>query len=338
MTDGAGWVLDLIGRYLTDSLDRLGVRAGMIRDPRWEVGQVIHYGSLWPFLSRLSQSVHRRNRIVATIYHGDRSGRFPELKKAVDRFMEGWSEAELIVTACRIMENRLKEWGVEPNRIRLIPEGVDLNLFRPPLAGEKEKLKERLGIPGGAVCIGSFQKDGNGWEEGLSPKLIKGPDTLLEVIGRLKDSYPLFVLLSGPARGYVKQGLERMGVPYRHLFLRDYPDLAELYRCLDLYLVTSREEGGPQAVLEALASGAPLVSTRVGLAPDVITDGVNGLLAQVEDVEALAALAGRMIDQPELVAKLTASGLETVKAYDWPLIAARYLEEVYSPLLEEGRG
>lgn len=102
--------------------------------------------------------------------------------------------------------------------------------------------------------------------------------------------------------------------------------------------MTSREEGGPQAVLEALASGVPLVSTRVGLAPDVITDGVNGLLAQVEDVETLAALAGRMIDQPELAAKLTASGLETVKVYDWPLIAARYLEEVYSPLLEEGRG
>jgi len=337
VTDGAEWVLDWIGRYLTEALNlRLGVEARMIREPRWEVGQIIHYGSLWPFLDRLGRAVHRRNRIVATIYHGDRSQRFPELERAVDRFLEGWPEADRIVTACRIMEGRLISWGVEPKRISLVPEGVDLSLFRPAPAGEKESLRRGFGVPQGAICLGSFQKDGNGWDDGLTPKLIKGPDILLEVIRRLKDDYPLFILLSGPARGYVKQGLEGMGVPYRHLFLKHYPDLAELYRCLDLYLVTSREEGGPQAVLEALASGVPLVSTRVGLAPDVIEDGVDGLLAQVEDVEALAALAARVIDRPELAARLAAAGLKTIQAYDWPLIAARYFHEVYAPLMEEG--
>ena len=69
-----------------------------------------------------------------------------------------------------------------------------------------------------AFVVGSFQKDGVGWEEGLEPKLIKGPDVLLAAVERLRQRVPeLWLLLTAPARGYVKEGLERIGVPYRHL-------------------------------------------------------------------------------------------------------------------------
>ena len=110
------------------------------------------------------------------------------------------------------------------------------------------------------MVIGSFQKDGKGWGEGNEPKLIKGPD----------------VLLTGPARGYVKTGLESLKIPCKHLYLQDYREIGKYYQALDAYLVTSREEGGPKGVLESMASGIPLISTRVGQAQDLVKQGING--------------------------------------------------------------
>jgi glycosyltransferase involved in cell wall biosynthesis len=78
-----------------------------------------------------------------------------------------------------------------------------------------------------------------------------------------------------------------MSVPYRHIYLDAYPNIGKLYRALDLYLVSSRQEGGPKAILESMASGIPIISTRVGQASDLIIHGQNGWLADIEDVSAL---------------------------------------------------
>ena len=116
--------------------------------------------------------------------------------------------------------------------------------------------------------------------------MVKGPDLFLEAVEKLARDFPVFVLLTGPARGYVKTGLDEMGVPYAHHFLDDYLQIVSAYHALDLYLMTSREEGGPKAILECAATGVPLVSSRVGMAPDVITDGATGFLVEVGDTVA----------------------------------------------------
>jgi glycosyltransferase involved in cell wall biosynthesis len=138
--------------------------------------------------------------------------------------------------------------------------------------------------------MGSFQKDGVGWGEGLEPKLIKGPDVLLAVAERVARQVPeLHVLLTGPARGYVRAGLERLGIPYRHAFLPDVDALAEVYPGIDVCLVASRDEGGPRAVLESMATHVPLVTTRVGQAADLVRHGENGWMVEPEDADGLAA-------------------------------------------------
>ena len=78
-----------------------------------------------------------------------------------------------------------------------------------------------------------------------------------------------------------------MGIPYIHRFVQRHDDLRLLYVSTDVVAVSSRQEGGPKAVLEAMAVGVPIVSTRVGQAQEII-DGANGRLVDVEDVEALA--------------------------------------------------
>src|SRR5262249_45386977 len=82
--------------------------------------------------------------------------------------------------------------------------------------------------------------------------------------------------------------LAARGIRYRRLMATTRSELATAYHALDLCLVTSRQEGGPKAVLEAMASGVPVVSTRVGQAPEVLEHGRSGYLA---DVDALGALA-----------------------------------------------
>jgi glycosyltransferase involved in cell wall biosynthesis len=181
--------------------------------------------------------------------------------------------------------------GIEPTKVFRIPLGVDLDVMRLATPAHRTTARAALGLPRSAFVVGSFQKDGDGWGPGTVPKLVKGPDVLLAALERLRELVPeLTLLLSGPARGFVRSGLERLGIPFVHVQPAGYAEVASLYHALDAYLVTSRQEGGPRAVLEAMATGVPLVSTRVGQATDLVRHGENGWLADVGDAETLAGL------------------------------------------------
>ena len=332
----AGWSTDWDGYYITSNIaQQFGIKAGVTSKSRWMVGQIFHHSSLWSFLGLMGGSRHKRNNVVVTVFHGDRSEQFPELKQGIESFLSALSEVDTLVTSCSLMEKRFIEWGVPSSKVRCIPLGVDLTRFLPLTSEGKRRLRKKIGIPDDSFCIGSFHKDGNGWDDGVTPKMIKGPDIFLEVIDKLRRRFKVFVCLSGPARGYVKRGLEKLGVDYYHRHFTKYHEVAALYHCLDAYLVTSREEGGPKGVLESMASGVPLVSTRVGLAPDVVEQGKNGFLTAIEDVESLVEYLAFLQGDPSKGRELADNGLDTIQAYDWPLIAARYYQEVYRPLLDE---
>jgi glycosyltransferase involved in cell wall biosynthesis len=208
-----------------------------------------------------------------------------------------------------------------------IPIGIDLARF--PFRGGDDRAAARasLGIPETAFVVGSFLKDGVGLGPGTEPKLIKGPDVLVAVLDRLRESVPeLFVLLTGPARGYIRTRLESLDIPYRHVLLNSRDGLARAYHALDVSLVTSRQEGGPKTVLESLAAGVPLVTTRVGQALDLIVDGDNGLLADVEDVQTLTAAAARIRDDAELARTLSERGRPTAEANAEELLDPRWAQ------------
>jgi glycosyltransferase involved in cell wall biosynthesis len=121
---------------------------------------------------------------------------------------------------------------------------------------------------------------------------VKGPDVLVAALERVAaEEKSLHVLVTGPARGYVRSELTRRGIPHRHVVAKNRTELARAYQALDVYVVASRQEGGPKAVLEAMASGVPLVTTRVGQAPVLVEDEANGWLVDVEDADALAERA-----------------------------------------------
>lgn len=335
VTPESNWIIDWVGRYITTQLqEQFEVDAHMVTNVRWLAGQVIHYGTLWSWLGNLGTPQNRRNQVVATVFHGDR--REAVFSEALNKLVDKQDSMRRLVTASTIMEQRFIEWGIDPERIVNIPLGIDLEVFKPPTPEERQAKRAALGIPDDAFCIGSFHKDGVGWEEGLEPKLIKGPDVFLQVIERLKQSYKLHVLLSAPARGYVKQGLDALGVPYTHRVFDDYWQIVDYYHALDAYLIASREEGGPSGVLEAMATGVPLVTTRVGLAPDVAREGRDALICKVEDVGALAEGLAQIHDDEGLRQDLVSQAAQRIQSFGWPQIAARYYHEVYAPLIWAG--
>jgi glycosyltransferase involved in cell wall biosynthesis len=330
VTEPADWVIKQIGRDIAGNLRIQGLlKTSMTTTHRGIHNQIIHFGSVNTFLtSKGFKKPHKSNKIVLTWFHvvpdDPRISFVKEAQKYVD----------VVHTASASTKEKLVEMGIPEEKIVVVPIGVDLSIFKPVLVEEKQKIRDEIGIPEDKIVIGSFQKDGAGWGKGLEPKLVKGPDIFVKAVDELRKEYGVFVLLLGPARGYVKRELEKRDIPYKHIFLKNYLEIPKYYNALDLYLVTSREEGGPKAVLEAMATGIPIVSTKVGMAPEIIRDGYNGFLTDVEDVEMLTEKARKILDDGDMAKNMTENALETIRDYSWEKITKRYYEMIYLPLME----
>ncbi len=334
VVDNASWSIRHDGESIIAPIQErvLDFSGFVIVDPRRLRGQIVHFGSIWLFAAHYKK-LHKSNRIILTVFHGH-PGLDENMEKAFTAVRQAIPEIEAVVVSNSIMRERMQKLEVPAEKIRLLPLGVDLQAFAPVSNDERNKCRKALGVPKDRLCIGSFQKDGEGWEEGDSPKLIKGPDVFLDAVEKLSKDHWIFVLLTGPARGYVKNGLDSIGVPYRHDRLENVSLLPPYYHCLDLYMVVSREEGGPKSVLESMASGTPLVTTRVGMAVDIAVDGENALVVDIEDAEGLARAASTILNDPGLAKRLTENAGKTVSSFDWPDIAMRYYDELYRPLLK----
>jgi glycosyltransferase involved in cell wall biosynthesis len=135
---------------------------------------------------------------------------------------------------------------------------------------DREKLKNELGIPVNKYIIGSFQRDSEG-SDTTKPKLSKGPDQFLEIIKNFQsDKKDVHILLSGRKRDYIINNLTELKIPYTYFEMVDLNKLNKLYNCLDLYIVASRVEGGPQAILECGITKTPIISTNVGIASEIL--------------------------------------------------------------------
>ena len=305
--EAAEWVLSYEARQLARTASALGIPLG----PRsWARGisnqSVFHLSQFTLLLHRFER---RGNNLGLSYFHG-RPGTpgMPEFDACFDTMRARHHELDRIQVTNREMEALVLSTGIAQEKVHRIPIGIDVEVFRPRDDASRAVARTRLGLPAGAFVVGSFQKDGVGWEEGLEPKLIKGPDVLLAVAERLAEQVPeLHFLLTGPARGYVRTGLERLGIPYRHRLLSDVDAVAEAYPAIDVCLVASRDEGGPRAVLESMATCVPLVTTRVGQAADLVRHGENGWMVEPEDVDGL-------VHWIEHVASSSESELEPVLA------------------------
>lgn len=198
---------------------------------------------------------------------------FEMLKRQVN--VRTFANAARIVAWCQWAAYSLvSEYGVPVDKIDVIPPGVDLSLFRPSLLG---KSPERVRI---LFVGGQFERKG-------------GPD-LIEAVRGLGADVELDLVTSSevpaiPAgvRARIHRGLQPQSEA-----------LVALYRAADIFVLPSRGDCMPQAVTEALACGLPVVATRVGAIPEMVTDGVNGYLVRAHDPRALAGAIASLVRSP----------------------------------------
>lgn len=296
-----GWSVDEDARHLEDTARRLGYTVAPTRWARFTRDQSVfltsHFEALQP---RWTETSHR----LATAYLHGRPGTpgYPEFDRAYERLAALPHRFARVQVTHGEMRDLVVAAGVPSHAVHVIPIGIDIEHF--PLVSDEARAaaRSRLDLADSAFVVGSFQKDGTGWGEGLEPKLIKGPDVLVDALERVHAVVPeLHVVLTGPARGYVRLELERRGIAYRHVLAKSRGELGSAFHAADVCVVASRQEGGPKAALESMASGIPLVTTRVGQATELVEHGRTGWLVDVDDVEGLArwtteVRAGRTAD------------------------------------------
>ena len=303
-----GWSVDEDARHLEVTAQRLGYDVAPSGWARFVGSQAVfltsHFEALQP---RWLATSHR----LGTAYLHGRPGTsgYPEFDRAYETLRASRARFAAIQVTHDEMRDLVVAAGVEPSSVHVIRIGIDLENFPIVDAARRKAAREALGIPRVAFVAGSFQKDGVGWEAGLEPKLVKGPDVLVGALERVAAEVDdLHVLLTGPARGYVRRELERLGIAHTHVLAQDRPALAQAYQALDVYVVASRQEGGPKGALESMASGVPLVTTRVGQAQEIAADGESALVVDVDDPDAVARAVVRVRDDRALVASLAATG------------------------------
>lgn len=337
MGDALGWALDDEAAYVSGVARRAGYRLGPADWARGARRQAVFHTSHFAALDPLwTGSSHR---LGLAYFHG-RPGTpgFPEFDGAYEALRRDPGRFARVQVTHREMEEIVVSAGVGSSRVHRIPIGIELERFSLVSPEARRAARAALGLPPAAFVVGSFQKDGVGFGEGLEPKTIKGPDVLVAALDLARREIgDLVVLLTGPARGYVRRELEARDIPHVHRMLPNRDGLTTAYHALDAYLVASRQEGGPKSVLESMATGIPLVATRVGQAPDLVEDGRNGILVDVDNAAGLAAGLARVHDDATFVASLTIAGRETAAENAHERLARRW-EALLEGFAERGDG
>jgi len=330
VSDGAGWVLDNVGSYIAEHVaDQL--RFQVLTSYKGLRDSIVHFAAPPIYLKNgICHDVHPSNTQLLTWTHGLPDNPDPGIQNQLSYFAESEPYLARIHIQTTTARDFLISQGVSPEKLVLISLGIDTRVFHPPTDAQRHAARQRLGVPDDAFCIGSFQKDSPGWDNSrTSMKWVKGPDVLVDVLERLAQSHPIFVLLTTPARGYVISRLEQVGIPYYHEDVPYVGALPPYYHALDAYLIPARDEGGPQALLEAMASGIPVVSTRMGIPKDVIVHGENGWLADIEDVAGLVEGVEGLMSDSGRASRIAHKARQMIEEYDWSIIADAYTRLFY---------
>ena len=205
----------------------------------------------------------KEKKVVCTIHHledGDIKS-----EKAIEFY-----ERDQYIDVYHVISKKTKlELSKHTDKpIKFIPFWTNNELFFEIL--DKETLRAALNIPKNAYVIGSFQRDTEGFDL-KSPKLIKGPDRLINIFDEYNNRKEnLIILLAGKRRQYIISELSRKNINYLYFEMVNISKLNQLYNCLDLYIVASRIEGGPQAIFECALTKTPIISTDVGIASEIL--------------------------------------------------------------------
>jgi glycosyltransferase involved in cell wall biosynthesis len=293
-------------------------------------------------LQRLRGDGHRA-RLIHTFHGHVLSGYFGRFSTRMFLWLERWlgRRTDALIAVSRSVREDLIRLGIgDPSRMRVVPLGLDLSALLDS-EGTPQTLRGEWGVPPEALLVGMVGR--------LVP--IKQPEVFLRAAQQLvrEDPSLWFVLAGDGERRVHLEALARsLGVEGRVVFAGWRQDLPAVYAGLDCVCLTSRNEGTPVSLIEAMASARPVVATAVGGVPDLLgevlerRDGYDvaqrGLLVRSPQAEAFAEAVKRVLADAPLRERLVAEGRTFVRTQLSAERLIRDIEALYARLLGAGRG
>lgn len=237
----------------------------------------------------------------------------------------------VLANATPIRDALISEDGFAPEKLRVIHNGVDTSKFQ-RARRSRERLFPEIRDQKLVVLVGNMHTD------------VKGHPWLIDAAPVVLREFPhtRFVLAGdGDTRPIFEERVARLGLKPFFLFLGRCSDIPDLLASCDIGVLPSRAEGLSNALLEYMATGLPTIASRVGGNPELIEDGITGLLVAPEDSTAIADAVLRLLRDPELSRQIAANGKRVaVENYGFDRLI-REVDALYTDLLRrsgrEGR-
>ena len=302
----------------------LGIAApGMFVDAWRSQPEVVHahaFGYFPTWVGRLLRAT-RRTPLVITPHSHDGTG---TVLSRLYASVTSWAvlrAADRVIALTRGEAERLAKWGIERDRVRVIPNGIDLDEF-PARAGVRRASPHPI-----VLYVGRMYPE------------QKGLDTLIPAFAALSGAGSVELRLIGEDWGgisLVRRLAKAQGVTDRVRILGPLSraEVLSEYASASAFVLPSHFDSSPFVLLEAMASGLPIVATRVGGVPEVVVEGATALLVPPGDPASLTAALDRLLSDPSLAARFAEAGHRRAEELSWSRILPRYLEllaEVVSP-------
>jgi sugar transferase (PEP-CTERM/EpsH1 system associated) len=231
-----------------------------------------------------------------------------------------WSRVDwLLSVSSRLAERMSAAVGVERQRITVVRNGVDLTRFG---LTARDAARRELGVDDDVVLVGH------------AGRLVEVKDqaALVQAAAALKaqgERFRVVIAGEGPLRGALEAQIDRLGVSDCVQLLGHRGDVERFFAALDVYVLCSRSEGMPNTILEAMATGVPVVSTQVGGADELVVEGQTGLLVPPVRPDLLAEGIGRLVGDVDLRTSMGAAGkARATQAFSLAAMVAGY-RDVY---------
>lgn len=235
-------------------------------------------------------------------------------------------DGDAIIVGSSPWAEDLQARGADMAKVFCVPYGVDAEKFKPPTDAGCWASRKKLGISPSSTVIGFFGKNSSNDDN------RKGIDVFAEGILQLKQGLPeLAVLIVGPGWKELVRHLNTSGarciwIPY----VQDPESLPAFYHALDFYWVTSRIEGGPVTLLEAMSSEVCCLTTPVGITREIVRDGQNAVLLPFDDAQSFVERTLWLAQDSSERKRICRNARETILKEMHVGVTSRHVEEVYA--------